>query len=243
MPPKHGRAILTCQVYFDRETDWAADAGATMTRQRMLLVDAIPLVGGATCLDFVNTTGARASARPRERLIAYADALTWSVRAGVLDATAAKRLRRLAARDPRGAARALDRLRALREAIYRVLRAAAEGAAVPPDALQHLEGWRQADQRRRHLVPTGDGGFALTLGDAADDGFIAMAWPVVASAVELLLSGRLAQLKRCGECDWLFLDESKNGSRTWCKKDCGDRVRARRHYARTAATGESQSTS
>jgi predicted RNA-binding Zn ribbon-like protein len=217
-----------------------------MTQQRMLLVDAIPLVGGATCLDFVNTTGARASARPRERLIAYADVLTWSVRAAVLAETDAKRLRRLAARDPRAAARALERLRALREGIYRVLRAVAEGVRVPPDALEHLETWRQADQRRRHLVATSDGGFALRLGDAAlgdDGGLIAMAWPVVASAVELLLSDRLAQLKRCGECDWLFLDESKNGSRTWCKKDCGDRVRARRHYARTAATGESQSTS
>jgi predicted RNA-binding Zn ribbon-like protein len=58
----------------------------------------------------------------------------------------------------------------------------------------------------------------------------AMVWPIVSAAVELLMSDRLARLKRCGECDWLFLDESKNGSRTWCKKDCGDRVRARRHY-------------
>jgi len=59
-----------------------------------------------------------------------------------------------------------------------------------------------------------------------------MWWPTVASAVELLTSERLTRTKRCGECDWLFVDESKNRSRTWCKKLCGDRTRARRHYDR-----------
>ena len=61
----------------------------------------------------------------------------------------------------------------------------------------------------------------------AFDGII---WPIVQSAVDLLTSDAVGRLKRCGECDWLFVDDSKNQSRTWCKKECGDRVRARRHY-------------
>ena len=34
-------------------------------------------------------------------------------------------------------------------------------------------------------------------------------------------------------CGWVFLDETKNRRRRWCSmKDCGNRAKARRHYAR-----------
>jgi predicted RNA-binding Zn ribbon-like protein len=60
-------------------------------------------------------------------------------------------------------------------------------------------------------------------------------WPIVASAVDLLTSGDIADVKKCDECDWLFLDSSKNRSRRFCKTVCGDRARARRYYARHRA--------
>ena len=59
-------------------------------------------------------------------------------------------------------------------------------------------------------------------------------WPVVLAAAELLTSGEPARLKLCGghDCSWLFLDQSKNRSRRWCSmQDCGNRVKAKRHYA------------
>ena len=38
-------------------------------------------------------------------------------------------------------------------------------------------------------------------------------------------------------CGWLFYDETRNGTRRWCSmKDCGNRAKARRHYARNKAT-------
>jgi hypothetical protein len=43
-------------------------------------------------------------------------------------------------------------------------------------------------------------------------------WPVIESAVGLLTSDDVVWLKRCGECDWLFVDESKNHSRTWVRR-------------------------
>jgi predicted RNA-binding Zn ribbon-like protein len=42
-------------------------------------------------------------------------------------------------------------------------------------------------------------------------------------------------VKECGteNCNWLFLDTSKNRSRRWCDmKECGNREKARRHYHR-----------
>ncbi|HBF28133.1 CGNR zinc finger domain-containing protein [Rhizobium sp.] len=53
------------------------------------------------------------------------------------------------------------------------------------------------------------------------------------SALRLLASGS-ERLKICGNCGWLFLDKSKNRSRTWCDMAvCGNRVKASRHYHRT----------
>jgi predicted RNA-binding Zn ribbon-like protein len=60
-------------------------------------------------------------------------------------------------------------------------------------------------------------------------------WPVAQSAAELLTSPMLGRVKVCaGEgCGWVFLDESRNGSRRWCdSRDCGNRERVRRYLAR-----------
>ena len=41
------------------------------------------------------------------------------------------------------------------------------------------------------------------------------------------------RIRRCtnDDCLWLFLDESKNGTRRWCDMaSCGNRAKARRHY-------------
>ncbi len=49
----------------------------------------------------------------------------------------------------------------------------------------------------------------------------------------MLVSGASAErMKICGHCGWLFLDRSKNRSRTWCDMTvCGNRQKASRHYA------------
>jgi len=199
-----------------------------MGRRPVLPVAELELIGGLPCLDLVNTTGARDSGAPRERLRRYEDVLVWCCRAGVLSTAEANRLRAAAAGRPAEARRALARVLRLREDLYRLLRPVAEGSKPSPEAVRQVGKWWRADRRKRELTAV-DRGFALRL-RASGDELDAMIWPLVSSAVELLVSDLLATVKRCGECDWLFVDTSKNGARRWCKKQCGDRVRARRHY-------------
>lgn len=56
------------------------------------------------------------------------------------------------------------------------------------------------------------------------------------SALSILLDAReRTRVKLCpgDKCGWLFLDETKNGRRRWCRMDgCGNRAKAARHYAR-----------
>jgi predicted RNA-binding Zn ribbon-like protein len=57
----------------------------------------------------------------------------------------------------------------------------------------------------------------------------ATAW----SALSLLAGNELRRLRICGNCGWLFVDRSRNGSRLWCDMAvCGNRQMAKRHYHR-----------
>jgi len=50
-----------------------------------------------------------------------------------------------------------------------------------------------------------------------------------------MTSADVALLHRCEDiaCGWLYLDRSPRHNRRWCSAaDCGNRNRARRHYAR-----------
>ena len=182
------------------------------------------------CLDFVNTTGARASTAPRERLTDYGDLLTWSERAGILDALAAGRLRRAALRRRDDAAEALRRARKLREDLYELLSAFVDGRRPITRAVARLAAhWRVA-RRNQQLVL---GQRSLEFRIVANESDLAgLSSPIVADAVDLLTSDRLLLIKRCAECDWLFLDTSKNGTRRWCKSTCGNRLRSRERYGR-----------
>lgn len=53
------------------------------------------------------------------------------------------------------------------------------------------------------------------------------------SGLRLLEPDRLARIKICPNCHWLYLDASRNRSRRWCDMTiCGNRQKAKRHYER-----------
>jgi predicted RNA-binding Zn ribbon-like protein len=59
--------------------------------------------------------------------------------------------------------------------------------------------------------------------------------PVLWSTWDLLVGPRRAKVRRCAndQCLWLFVDESKSGTRRWCSMaSCGNRAKAHRHYRR-----------
>jgi predicted RNA-binding Zn ribbon-like protein len=53
------------------------------------------------------------------------------------------------------------------------------------------------------------------------------------SALSLLEPETTRRIKICANCNWLFVDRSRNSSRMWCDmKVCGNRRKAKRHYQR-----------
>jgi predicted RNA-binding Zn ribbon-like protein len=196
------------------------------------------LTGGHLCLDLANTVDERRTDHPRELLARYQDLLDWGVQAEAITLREAAALREQAARDRTAASRALRRVAGVREAIFRVFSAIAGRRTVPADALAVLNrvvpeafGKRCLERQGRPL--------AWAWRHAEPPELDRVLWPAVWSAAELLTSSELDRVRQCAGagCAWLFIDRSKNGTRRWCDMSvCGNRAKARRHYAKAKRT-------
>ena len=196
-------------------------------------VSTVPLDGGHLALDFVNTVGGLRVSPPSpadELLESYEDLVVWCVRLGVVSEADGQTLTRAASRDEKCARRTLRRTKELRDLVYAIFRPIAEGAEPPADLLDMLREAERDALRDARLAPS-DGAMRWTWPpprDLADP-----LRPLAHSAVDLLTSGPLEHLKVCGNCRWLFLDQSRNHSRRWCSmEECGKQMKQRRFVER-----------
>ena len=189
----------------------------------------LPLLAGALCLDFANTTSGLGGSRCIEHLHRYEHLLLWSRHAGLISDRTEKALRRAAARTPAAAEQTLAAGKALRSSIFTVYGALCRHKAPSPSALAALSRMAGAAAGQRKLVAT-KGGFAWKWASPPDD-LAGILLPIVLSAADLLVALDRRRLKQCpGEhCGWLFLDQTKSRTRRWCEmRVCGSRAKIRR---------------
>ena len=96
-------------------------------------------------------------------------------------------------------------------------------------ALELLDRRAAAAATRSRLRPAGAG----LLREVGTDPAHRVEDQLAVAAVDLLTGPDAARIKRCpveqGGCGWVFVDRSRNSSRTWCRMaDCGTAVKARR---------------
>jgi len=190
--------------------------------------------GGDLAIDFTNTVGSRGE-EPEEHFNVYGDVLSWAEAHGVLSHARAHRLASDAGRDPAAARAALTSMRSLRESLYRVLAAAADGRRAPAGDLDEINDEVAAACAHAKLAAR-DGAYMLTF-DAPDTSSLTqpIVTPVVRAAIDLLTGGSLARVRRCADasCGWLFLDATRSGTRRWCDMAvCGNRSKVRRFRRR-----------
>jgi predicted RNA-binding Zn ribbon-like protein len=199
-----------------------------------LAVEELPLIGGNALLDLANTqSGPPGGAPDVESLHSYDDLVRWNRRIGLLDDGQARRLSRAAARHPRQAVAAFERALALRADAYAAFQALAAGTTPSGDALDRLQA--AGAEALAHASLSHDQGRFVVRWSATDDPDLAW-WPAAHAGLELLVRGPLDRVKGCGGCRYLFVDETKNRSRRWCRMDdCGTREKMRTYVARRAA--------
>ena len=185
------------------------------------------------CLDFANTLAWRGS-KPSESLHGLPDLVQWCASSGGLLAGSVEDCGLWAKRRPAEAEAVFRHAIAVREAIYCIFHAVASGSAPAAGDLSELNRALKETPARSALQPV-DGGFAWRVEGVRRMTVPALLAPMLWSAGDLLTGPQLARVRECAndKCLWLFLDESKNGTRRWCSMSaCGNRAKAHRHYAR-----------
>lgn len=190
-------------------------------------------VGGALCLDFVNTVSARGWEGTSDRLAGYADLVAWSAGFGaVSDATAAALLD-AASKAADEASAVLQRAVDLREALARIFIAQTEGMPPAPGDLVRLNAELGLAMAHLRLQPGET--CCVWMWESDTQALDQVIWPVVRSAADLLTSSEVDRVRQCAgdRCGWLFVDRSKNRSRRWCDmKECGNVAKVRRYRGR-----------
>ena len=202
-----------------------------MTRpSRRAAGDLVPGFPDDLCLGFANTRYYRGGDAPTETLGDLDALLAWCRSSALLPAGGERALRRAWREDAEAFRDAL----ALRETVYRIFFSTAESKAPAPADLDALnQGLRAAPERIGVALAGSD--FAWRVRPIEAPIVPALLAPVLWSAANLLTGPRLARVRHCANarCLWLFLDDSKSGTRRWCSMSaCGNRAKAHRHYAR-----------
>ena len=178
----------------------------------------IRLVGGRLCLDFLNTAdwGPNGSV-VHEKLVQDSDVAAWCDAAGLTDV------------DPK--VDSLPELLAFRAALRDAFLAVLAGDVADVGALNSTLASLPdvAVRGSRH------GAAVLSL-------YTSLRQAIAVSAVAILCQpseGRRVKMCPGDRCGWLFVDESRTGTRQWCSMEtCGNRAKARRHYLRNRAKAQ-----
>lgn len=181
---------------------------------------------GRLCLSFCATVGERWR-RSFERLRTTEDLSRWLNQAGL---------------HPSGEAAVTSRLlrdaRELREAIYRLARAAMASQAGNETDRELLNAWA----RRAPVSPQLGADNEPAVWTGPHPGAAGLA-TVAVDAVDLLSSPAVHRVRECSadDCALLFLDSSRPGQRRWCADNaCGSKARSAAYRARRSSPNRRQ---
>ncbi len=202
------------------------------------VTDTFQLSGNHLSLDFVNTVDDRATSAPKEGLQSYEDLVVWGEQASIITADEARQLVEMAARRPGEAVEVLRETVTVREALFRILTRIVNEDTPQEDDLQLFNAALSEVMSKARIISRGERFMWDWYGNEHEMGSVL--WPVVRASADLLTSQHLHDVRMCAadDCQWFFLDTSKNHSRRWCDmKTCGNRAKVNRHNERKKQVG------
>ena len=188
------------------------------------------LIAGHPALDFVNSIEFRNQTGERDHIGGYQAFVNWMARTSLVPTPSARQLcntgrRRLL--KSQGVWRNVERFR---DDTWLLFTERAQNRQLSVSRLRRVEELLcEAHQYRRLRAVGGECRWTWI-----DSDLRYPLWAIVESAVDLLTSERIRGLRICANppCDWLFLDESRNGLRRWCEmRTCGNLAKVRRYRA------------
>ena len=135
---------------------------------------------------------------------------------------------------------ALAALRALRALLRQMFEATATGQSATDNQLRELNAFLALAPVMRQVQRSGSGVRLQTI--LLHEGWTAAASQIAASWVDVLASILPTRLKVCAnpDCHWVFIDQSHNLSRCWCRQwACGNLMKVRQFRARARGKPDS----
>lgn len=196
----------------------------------------IRLIGGARVLDFINTTNGR---RPgtalkivEERLTSFQFFFEWALHASLVSAQEFEAYRSMVFESPISYQPDLDAIIAFRERVYGVFYTLSLRQPAADEALEQINRVFQQGVTWRVLHSVeGSPAWGWKTCASAQELTAMLLGRLAIEATQLLVSGDLPALRSCSctDCDWVFLDISKNKQRKWCQMSvCGSREKLSR---------------
>jgi len=189
----------------------------------------IPLDGGATCLDFINTKVSWKEEDAFDYLEDYQAFLNFCLRQEIFKKETISNLQILAQKNPGLAIDVKQELVHLRHICFLIFSSIAadtkpEEAGILifnkylSEALSHVNLTFNRSEYQLNVVSGG-----LDLREPI--------WLIMQSAAKVLTLEKSSKIKKCPECGWIFLDRTKNNKQKWCNPlYCGTTTKARRYY-------------
>jgi predicted RNA-binding Zn ribbon-like protein len=191
-------------------------------------ISKLPSLGGDLSLDFVNSVHDRHEEPLRNLLQNYLDLVTWIHSADAINNSQKESLLKKGWENQTKANQVYKDAIQLREALYDLFINMINREDVSPVNMQMINQWLSRAFSNLELTRL-NSHFVL---DWNDENFEleSVIWPIIRSFSDLITSEDRKRIKQCGNCGYLFVDNSKNRSRRWCSMEiCGNRVKARRH--------------
>jgi len=187
----------------------------------------LPFLGGDLSLDFVNTVHDRHEEPLRDLLLNYLDLVIWVYSANAINDSQKEKLLQKGLENQIKANQVYKDSLQLREAFYDFILNLINQDETSSANIQLIN--QRVSRVFSNLELTQlEGRFVLDW-KAESFGLESVLWPITRAFADLVTSEDISRIKKCPNCGYLFVDNSKNKSRRWCSMEiCGNRVKAQR---------------
>ena len=190
------------------------------------------LDGGSFCFDFTNTVHSRKDEATYDYLNSYIDIIDWGERVKLLPKERLSKLKDYAQEHKKEAELKLNEIISKRELLYKIFSALAHDKSLTEKETESFND-SLSDSLSNIRLKIGRAGINVAWRETEID-LMEPLWAVYKDAYDIITTAQLNRIKECKACGWVFMDKSKNNSRTWCNmQTCGSIDKAKRYYHNT----------
>lgn len=188
----------------------------------------LPAVGGALCLDFVNTLQSWKKENAKDYLPNYKDFIFWCQDRGLIDVPEMRRLYFEDYCDIIESKRLYQKVTDRRKLLHQIFNKVRQGKKLPFTLLEAFQLAMAEVWLHLRFDNTENGLQQVWRKHESEMGYCI--WMIAKSAYDLLQTDPTL-IRECPGCGWLFLAKTPAEKRTWCSPAlCGSRDKSRRRY-------------